>query len=127
MLNKKNKLIILLFSLLCCFSSCTSLKQPKNVFSKPDYTDSDVIENEKKRIAEIAANNPVKALWRASLLNDKELFRQYQQKVEELLKESISKGENFQAFKRFVCFISCRCSWNESGKISFAKINCKLH
>ena len=101
MLNKKNKLIILLFSLLCCFSSCTSLKQPKNVFSKPDYTDSDVIENEKKRIAEIAANNPVKALWRASLLNDKELFRQYQQKVEELLKESISKGENFQAFKLY--------------------------
>lgn len=110
MTNKKNKLILLLLSF--CFISCTSLKQPKTVFSKPDYTDSDVIQNEKKRIAELAVDNPLKALWRASLLNDEELKNQYQEKVSELLKEQISKGENFNAFRTYLSLKSVLNSKN---------------
>lgn len=110
MTNKKNKLILLLLSF--CFISCTSLKQPKTVFSKPDYTDSDVIQNEKKRIAELAVDNPLKALWRASLLNDEDLKNQYQEKVSELLKEQISKGENFNAFRTYLSLKSVLNSKN---------------
>ncbi len=63
----------------CCFLvlSCTSLKEPKNVFSDIDYTNEDVRKEEIKRIHELIDKNqnPVQALWRASLLNDSDTLK----------------------------------------------------
>ena len=53
-------------------TGCTSIKQPSEVFSQPDYTAKDVHDAEIKRISSMLKDDDVQALWRACLLGDEE-------------------------------------------------------
>ena len=64
-------LILLVFSAV----SCNTLGEPKEIFKIPDYTEKDIVENEKARIESLSEENPVMALWRASLLGDEETLQ----------------------------------------------------
>jgi len=58
--------VVLSFAVL----SCKSLGEPKSVYERLNYTEKDVYENEKKRIADLVKTEPVNALWHAELLGD---------------------------------------------------------
>ena len=60
----------LVFSILLCACS-SSPKLPVAQEESLDYTQKDVHDAEVKRVYEMLQNNPVEALWRATILGDK--------------------------------------------------------
>ena len=56
------------------FFSCNTLKQPKEIAVPINYSDADIVENEIKRIKNYSENEPVRALWRAVLLNNQDII-----------------------------------------------------
>jgi len=75
-MKNKASLFITVCLTLCFFSGCKSIEQPKNIEKPLDYTDSDVIENEKNTIYSLLENDCTKALFRAWLLGDSELLNE---------------------------------------------------
>ena len=75
-MKNKASLFITVCLTLCFFSGCKSIEQPKNIEKPLDYTDSDVIENEKNTIYSLLENDCTKALFRAWLLGDSELLKE---------------------------------------------------
>ena len=75
-MKNKASLFITVCLTLCFFSGCKSIEQPKNIEKPLDYTDSDVIENEKNTIYSLLENDCTKALFRACLLGDSELLKE---------------------------------------------------
>ena len=100
---KANKMMnkFLRFSLVFTFFlfCCTTLKQPKTVFSMPDYTEEDVLNNEIKRIKKIGEENPELALWRASLIQNDELFDEYADLLFEKLKQLNDEKKLFESWQ----------------------------
>ncbi len=97
MMNKFLALLFLVFS----FVSCSSIKEPSEVFKMPDYTEEDVRNNEIKRIAKIAETNITKALWRSLLLNDSELVQKYEDLIFEELKNAVAEQKFFDSWRLY--------------------------
>ena len=76
---KANKTMnrFLCFSLIFAFFlfGCTTLKQPKSVFSMPDYTEEDVLNNEIKRIKKKKINQIILKKIECNHKNKKENIR----------------------------------------------------
>ena len=70
MLKNNLFLKVIFLSFLFLASSCSTIKQPAEVFTIPDFNEKDVKENEIRRISELSEKYPVKALWRSLILND---------------------------------------------------------
>ena len=96
-MNKSVVLFFLSVCLSCVFSGCMSIKQPKEVFALPDYTEDDVKENEKKRIEQLSKDTPVQALWRAVLLGNEETVSRYEDNLIELLKKAVAEEDYYTA------------------------------
>ena len=82
-------------------AACASLKQPRTVFSPPDYTAQDVIDNEKRLIEKMAQELPVKALWRAFLLKDDETLQKMQENLFGLLQKAVEEKKYADALKYY--------------------------
>ena len=82
-------------------ASCSSLKQPHTVFSPPDYTAQDVIDNEKRLIEKMAPELPVKALWRAFLLKDDATLQKMQANLFTLLQKAVEEKKYADALKYY--------------------------
>ena len=91
---------LIIFTIL--FSSCNSLKQPKQVFEVPDYTEKDIVENEKKQIEKLKTDFPVQAYWRAGLLGDEETLSIYEENLLSLLKKSSDENNYSDAWKYYL-------------------------
>lgn len=80
---------VFVFCALFVITACQSVKEPKEVFSAPDYTDNLIKQSEFTQIEKFAEEKPVKALWRALLLGDEDAIARYTdaliKKVEEAL------------------------------------------
>ncbi len=98
---KKIQNIAAPLGILLIFASCGSLKQPRTVFTPPDYTEQEAVDNEKRRIAELEQDLPVKALWRAYLLGDAETLAMYQSKLFEKLKKAVEEKKYSDALKYY--------------------------
>ena len=102
---KANKTMnrFLCFSLVFAFFlfGCTTLKQPKSVFSMPDYTEEDVLNNEIKRIKKIGEENLELALWRSYLIKNDELFNGYADLLFEKLKQLNDEKKLFESWQIF--------------------------
>lgn len=96
-----------LIFLLSSLSSCTSLRQPKDVFVFQEYTEKDIIENEKKRISALKDEHPVEALWRAEILGDEETVKLYEENLFSLFTSALSSGDFEKAWKYYVSLESC--------------------
>ncbi len=79
------------------FASCSTIKQPESVYEEPDYTAEDVRREEIKRIEEMMEKSPVQALWRATLLNDKETVSKCEETVVGKYKEELEKENYYNA------------------------------
>jgi len=94
----KLKILFLFFSFLG-FLSCSSVRDPENVYSDIDYTQEDVRNEEKKRINDLLEKNSVQALWRAYLLKDDETISLCEAKVLEEYNEVVEKQDWFNALR----------------------------
>jgi S1-C subfamily serine protease len=91
--------ILFLFLSFLGFLSCSSVRDPENVYSDIDYTQEDVRNEEKKRINDLLEKNSVQALWRAYLLKDDETISLCEAKVLEEYNEVVEKQDWFNALR----------------------------
>ncbi|NLC92360.1 MAG: PDZ domain-containing protein [Treponema sp.] len=94
----KQKIFLLLVVLL--FIGCKTIDGSRIVVEKLNYTNEDVRQNEIQNIRSIQQVEPVKALWRACVLNDKSIIDECSTIVEIKLNEAIKNGDYLDA-KRF--------------------------
>lgn len=80
-MNKKSFILYLLFTVFFLFS-CKSIVQPESVVKQLDYSDSDVVNNEKKNIKKLQQGDIVEALYHAYFLKDDEVLKECIQLVE---------------------------------------------
>lgn len=83
------------------FLSCATVKQPKEVFSTPDYSAQDIRQNEINQIEKFATDYPVKALWRALILGDDDTISKYTDNLLTLLQKAIDDKNYFLAQKYY--------------------------
>ncbi len=94
--------VFMFFSASLCFFSCTSVRPPKEVFEIPDYTQENVVQNEKIRIGRLQEESPVMALWRANLLGDGKTVDLCEEKLFSLLEGAVQKKDYALAWKYYV-------------------------
>lgn len=103
------KIVFLLFTCMMFFS-CQSYKSPKNVSEPIDYTDDDVISAEIERINSLLETEPVKALWKALLLNKEDVKNRVIGNLEGLLERSLTE-KNYSSARKY--YISLKnAGWN---------------
>ena len=93
------KKIACLVFIFIVFLSCSSVRDPENVYSEIDYTQEDARNEERKRILDLLEKNKVQALWRAYLLNDSETISQCEEKILEEYNEAVEKEDWFNALR----------------------------
>ncbi|WP_294430770.1 trypsin-like peptidase domain-containing protein [uncultured Treponema sp.] len=81
------------------FVSCSSVKDPENIYSDIDYTKEDARNEESKRIFDLLEKNPVQALWRAYLLKDDETYAECEKKVLEEFDSAVEKSDWFNSLR----------------------------
>lgn len=98
----KNKINIIAACFLIFLSGCaSSAKQPQSVYHVPDYTIDDVRKIEIERIENMLEKQPVQALWRANIINDKALIEKCSEKIVELYNVSFSEKDYFTSLRLF--------------------------
>ncbi|MBP5518995.1 MAG: serine protease [Treponema sp.] len=95
--------------------SCHSIRQPSSVAQPINYSDEDIVQNEIKRIESFLENEPVRALWRASLLNRSEVTEKCFQKVASLLDSAINEGNYLDAKKYYKSLKAVNPNWEYSA------------
>lgn len=95
----KLKKIACLVFIFIVFLSCSSVRDPENVYSEIDYTQEDARNEERKRILDLLEKNKVQALWRAYLLKDSETISQCEEKTLEEYNEAVEKEDWFNALR----------------------------
>lgn len=98
----------LVFSLI--FFSCASVKQPKEVFKPLDYTNDDVVNAEIERIKNLKNTEPVKALWRAILLQNDDVIKECQEMVKNQYEFALEEKKYFEARSYYISLKNS--SWN---------------
>ena len=93
------KKIFFCFSFALLLSSCSSVRDPDNIYSDIDYTQEDARREERKRILDLLEKNPVQALWRAFLLNDSETISDCEKAVQEEFDSAVEKSDWYTALR----------------------------
>lgn len=111
---KKISLIILTFCT-AFLISCRTVRQPSSVPEHLNYSDEDIVKNEIERIDAFLETEPVRALWRASLLGNEEVLDRCFTKVSALLETSLEEKNYLDAKKYYKSLISVRPDWKLDG------------
>ena len=82
---------------LALFTSCNTIKPPKELPPQLDYTNQDIVQNERERINKLFDTEPVRALWRAKLLGDEETLQKSRAAVEHKIDVSIEEKDYLSA------------------------------
>lgn len=85
------------FSFICI--SCKSINNVKNIPQPIDYDDSNVVQNEIQRINSFMESEPVRALWRAILLDDEKMIFKTKENLWNLYKNAIDEKNYYEAMK----------------------------
>ena len=101
--------------------SCRSVRQPASVVQPINYTDEDIVQIEIERIDAFLEKEPLRALWRASLLNREEVTERCFSKVEELFNASLEEKNYLDAKKYYKSLKVVNPQWKAS-KISYEEI-----
>ena len=113
----------LLFFLICTvfFTSCQSVKQPSSVPQPINYSDEDIVQNEIVRIDGFLENEPLRALWRASLLGREEVRDRCFARIEELFNSAFEEKNYLDAKKYYKSLKSVKSDW-KSEKCSYEQL-----
>lgn len=90
-------LIFFVFCFICI--SCKSINNVKNIPQPIDYDDSNVVQNEIQRINSFMESEPVRALWRAILLDDEKMIFKTKENLWNLYKNAIDEKNYYEAMK----------------------------
>ena len=103
--------IISLFAgaLLCV--SCRSIRQPSSVPEPLNYTDDDIVQNEIERIDSFLEKEPLRALWRASLLGREDVIERCISKFDILFEAAIEDKNYLNAYKYYKSLIAVKPDW----------------
>ena len=107
----KLRLSSLLFLSFFLFLSCQSVKQPASVPEPINYSDEDIVQNEIERINSFLEKEPLRALWRASLLGRQEVIDLCFSKVEELFLSAYEEKNYLDARKYYKSLKTVRPLW----------------
>ena len=95
--------------------SCQSLHQPSSVVQPLNYSDEDIVRNEIERIDSFMETEPVRALWRASLLGHDDVLERCFIKVQSLLEASIADKKYLDAKRYYKSLTSVKAGWQLEG------------
>lgn len=116
MLRNIKKISLVILTLCTAFLiSCRTVRQPSSVPEHLNYSDEDIVKNEIERIDAFLETEPVRALWRASLLGNEEVLDRCFTKVSSLLKTSLEEKNYLDAKKYYKSLISVRPDWKLDG------------
>lgn len=116
MLRNIKKISLVILTLCTAFLiSCRTVRQPSSVPEHLNYSDEDIVKNEIERIDAFLESEPVRALWRASLLGNEEVLDRCFTKVSSLLKTSLEEKNYLDAKKYYKSLISVRPDWKLDG------------
>ena len=79
--------------------ACSSVRDPKNVYSDVDYTQEDARREEIRRIDELLERNPMQALWRAYLLGDGDAVSRCEERTVAEYNSALEKSDWFNAIR----------------------------
>lgn len=88
------------------FSSCASVKQPESVAQPLNLSDSDIVALEVEAIKKRLLEEPVEALWRAIILDDKQLYNECADYVAVQMDKAIEEKDYFEAKRYFVSLVN---------------------
>ena len=121
--------LISLFAVTFLFISCRSIRQPSSVPEPLNYTDDDIVQNEIERIDSFLEKEPLRALWRASLLGREEVIEKCISKIELLFEASIEDKNYLDAYKYYKSLRAVKPGWKAKNyslaqieKLAFADI-----
>lgn len=116
MLRYIKKISLVILTLCTAFLiSCRTVRQPSSVPEHLNYSDEDIVKNEIERIDAFLETEPVRALWRASLLGKEEVLDRCFTKVSALLETSLEEKNYLDAKKYYKSLISVRPDWKLDG------------
>ncbi len=100
-LMKNKKCIFSAFFAALLVISCSSVKEPEDIYELPDYTVEDAKNAEIDRINELLEKNSVQALWRATLIQDSDTVKKTSAKVAEEFNKALEAKNYFSAKKLY--------------------------
>ena len=92
-------------------TSCRTLHEPSSIPEPLNYSDDDIVKNEIERIDSFLEEEPLRALWRASLLGHDEVTENCVSKIKTLLETSIEEKKYLDAKKYYKSLISVYPDW----------------
>ncbi len=98
-IKKSFSVLFIISSVLLCFS-CRSIRQPDSVPEALNYSDEDIVHNEIERINKFLETEPVRALWRASLLGRQEVIDKCIENIEVRLDAAV-EDKNYLSAKNY--------------------------
>ncbi len=97
----KNKYIALTTAAVLLFSGCATTSSKNKTYEVPDYSEEDVKNAEIERIRVALDENPVQSLWRATLVDDKDLIDECFEKIVESYKKSVEEKDSFNSYRLY--------------------------
>ncbi len=113
--NVKKISLLILVSYSVFLISCRTVRQPSSVPEHLNYSDEDIVKNEIERIDAFLETEPVRALWRASLLGHEEVLERCFTKVQTLLETSIEEKNYLDAKKDYKSLLAVKPDWKLDG------------
>lgn len=123
--RKKTNLIFLAL-LLISFSSCRTFHEKKSVPEALNYSSEEVVKIEIERINSYMESEPVRALWRSSLLGREDVLKRAKKTVEENFERSFDQGDFLTAKKYYKALLAVDPDW-ASSKISYKEFEKKVN
>ena len=123
--RKKTNLIFLAL-LLISLSSCRTFHEKKSVPEALNYSSEEVVKIEIERINSYMESEPVRALWRSSLLGREDVLKRAKKTVEENFERSFDQGDFLTAKKYYKALLAVDPDW-ASSKISYKEFEKKVN
>ena len=118
---KKSLSLLLTFSCFLLSFSCRSIRQPDSVPEALNYSDEDIVQNEIDRINGFLEKEPVRALWRASLLGRQEVIDKCVEKIEVRIDAAIEDKDYLSARNYYKSLKAVKPDW-KSQKYSYNQL-----
>ncbi len=103
------------------FISCTSIQQPQEVSEPLDYSDENVKRSEIAKIRELQLTEPVKALWRAHLLNDEKIITECTELCKNKMNEYITSNDVLSAQRYYSSLVAA--GWDDEKSVRLPQIS----
>ena len=118
-IKKRASFLFIIVSFIFC--ACRSIRQPSSLPQPLNYSDEDIVKSEIERIDSFLEKEPVRALWRASLLGRQQVIDTCFAKVEGLLKSALEEKKYLDAKRYYKSLLAVESDWQLPG-LSYSEL-----